>query len=64
MQTTLSTLSTEIIQQIDERLKGDEYKNFKATANALIEIKGKLIHKMELSKNQIATLKAEKFLLY
>lgn len=59
-----TTLNTDIIQQIDERLKSDEYKNFKATANALIVIRGKLLHKIELSKNQIATLKNENFLLY
>lgn len=52
-----------IINEIDNRLKTEEYKNFKATANRLIQIRKKLLHKEKLTESDIRTLKAENFSL-
>jgi len=55
--------TTDLINQIDVRTSSKEYENFKATKNRLIEIRGKLLHGIKLSKNDLLTLTAESFYL-
>ena len=47
----------QIIQAIDARLK--EYEKFPSTWNRLVKIRGKLLHNVRLSENDMITLKNE-----
>lgn len=55
--------ATDLITQIDNRINSGEYKQFPATANRLMQIRGKLLHKITLSKNDLITLNEENYYL-
>lgn len=55
--------TSELIQQIDNRINSGEYKLFPSTANRLMHIRKKLLHRIILSKSDIQTLKLENYYL-
>lgn len=54
---TNSPISTEIIKEINKVLNTDDYFNFPATKNRLIDIRGKLEKGDLLSDNDFETLR-------
>lgn len=55
--------SSELIKQIDSRINTDEFNDFKATKNRLMQIRGKLLHSVRLSKNDVTTIELNSFYL-
>ena len=59
----MSLQNAGVIGQIDMRINSGEYDSFQATKNRLIQIRGKILRKVKLSKNDIETLNNENYYL-